>query len=64
MGRADGREAHRPQQRWRCPARAYLDGKLQLDPYVTHRLRLEEINTGFDDLRAWRGIWSVITFDA
>jgi S-(hydroxymethyl)glutathione dehydrogenase/alcohol dehydrogenase len=43
-------------------ARAYLEGKLQLDPYVTRRLRLEEINCGFDDLKAGRGIRSVIQF--
>ncbi|HEY6979374.1 Zn-dependent alcohol dehydrogenase [Reyranella sp.] len=44
-------------------ARAYLDGKLQLDPYLTRRLQLEEINAGFDDLKAGRGIRSVIVFD-
>lgn len=44
-------------------ARAYLDGKLQLDPLVTRRIRLEDINQGFDDLRAGRAIRSVIVFD-
>lgn len=43
-------------------ARAYLDGALQLDAYVTRHLKLEEINAGFDDLRAGRGIRSVIQF--
>ncbi|MBS0224145.1 MAG: Zn-dependent alcohol dehydrogenase [Proteobacteria bacterium] len=43
-------------------ARAYLDGALQLDPYVTRHLKLEEINAGFDDLRAGLGIRSVIQF--
>lgn len=43
-------------------AKAYLDGKLDLDAYVTRHLRLEEVNSGFDDLRAGRGIRSVIMF--
>jgi S-(hydroxymethyl)glutathione dehydrogenase/alcohol dehydrogenase len=43
-------------------ARAYLDGKLRLDPYVTRHLKLEEINAGFDDLKAGRGIRSVVMF--
>ena len=45
-------------------AKAYLDGKLLLDPYVTRHLELEEINAGFDDLKAGRGIRSVVMFTA
>jgi S-(hydroxymethyl)glutathione dehydrogenase/alcohol dehydrogenase len=45
-------------------AKAYLDGKLLLDPYVTRQLKLEEINAGFDDLKAGRGIRSVVMFTA
>ncbi len=37
--------------------------QLHLDPYITRRIRLEEINAGFEDLRAGRGIRSVIMFD-
>jgi S-(hydroxymethyl)glutathione dehydrogenase/alcohol dehydrogenase len=43
-------------------AKAYLDGKLELDAYVTRHLQLGEINDGFEDLRAGRGIRSVIMF--
>lgn len=43
-------------------AKAYLEGKLQLDPYVTRRLTLGDINSGFEDLRNGRGIRSVVMF--
>lgn len=43
-------------------AKAYLNGTLQLDPYVTRHIRLEEINDGFADLKAGKGIRSVIGF--
>jgi len=52
----------RPARDFPLLARAYLDGKLDLDPYVTRRMKLEEVNSGFEDLRAGRGIRSVITF--
>ena len=42
---------------------AYLGGTLNLDGLITRRIRLEEINDGFDDLRAGRAIRSVIVFD-
>jgi S-(hydroxymethyl)glutathione dehydrogenase/alcohol dehydrogenase len=44
-------------------SRAYLDGALDLDGLITRRIALEEINDGFDDLRAGRAIRSVIVFD-
>jgi S-(hydroxymethyl)glutathione dehydrogenase/alcohol dehydrogenase len=44
-------------------AQAYLDGKLQLDEYITSRIRLDDINRGFDDLRQGRGVRSVVMFD-
>jgi S-(hydroxymethyl)glutathione dehydrogenase / alcohol dehydrogenase len=44
-------------------SRAYLGGTLDLDGLITRRIRLEEINDGFDDLRAGRAIRSVIVFD-
>jgi S-(hydroxymethyl)glutathione dehydrogenase / alcohol dehydrogenase len=45
-------------------AQAYLDGKLLLDEYITRRIRLEDINQGFDDLRQGRGVRSVVSFDS
>jgi S-(hydroxymethyl)glutathione dehydrogenase/alcohol dehydrogenase len=52
----------RPNRDFPMLARAYLDGTLQLDPYVTRHIRLEEINEGFADLKAGKGIRSVIGF--
>lgn len=43
-------------------AQSYLDGHLQLDPLITKRIKLENINEGFDDLRHGRAIRSVIQF--
>jgi S-(hydroxymethyl)glutathione dehydrogenase/alcohol dehydrogenase len=45
-------------------AQSYLDGTLLLDELITARIHLDEINAGFDDLRAGRSVRSVITFDA
>jgi S-(hydroxymethyl)glutathione dehydrogenase/alcohol dehydrogenase len=43
-------------------ARSYLEGRLKLDELITRRIRLEQINEGFDDLRQGRAIRSVIVF--
>jgi S-(hydroxymethyl)glutathione dehydrogenase / alcohol dehydrogenase len=43
-------------------ARSYLRGDLFLDELITQRIALDEINRGFDDLRAGRAIRSVIVF--
>jgi S-(hydroxymethyl)glutathione dehydrogenase / alcohol dehydrogenase len=43
-------------------ARSYLRGELKLDGLVTQRIALDEVNRGFDDLRAGRAIRSVIVF--
>jgi len=40
----------------------YMDGKIQIDPMITHRLPLDEINTGFDLMRAGKSIRSVVVF--
>jgi S-(hydroxymethyl)glutathione dehydrogenase/alcohol dehydrogenase len=40
----------------------YAEGKLSLDRLVSHRISLEEINTGFDLLRQGSALRSVITF--
>jgi S-(hydroxymethyl)glutathione dehydrogenase/alcohol dehydrogenase len=44
-------------------ARSYLSGALNLDELISRRICLDEINSGFDDLRARRGVRSVIMFD-
>jgi S-(hydroxymethyl)glutathione dehydrogenase / alcohol dehydrogenase len=43
-------------------ARSYLRGELLLDQLITQRIALEDINRGFDDLKAGRAIRSVIMF--
>ncbi len=43
-------------------ARSYLLGELQLDGLITQRIGLDDINRGFDDLKAGRAIRSVIVF--
>ena len=40
----------------------YLDGKLDLDGFVSHRLTLDEVNRGFELMEAQDGIRSVIRF--
>jgi S-(hydroxymethyl)glutathione dehydrogenase/alcohol dehydrogenase len=40
----------------------YMDGKIQIDPMITHVLDLEEINKGFDLMHAGESIRSVVVF--
>ena len=40
----------------------YLDGKIQIDPMITHRLTLDEINKGFELMRAGESIRSVVIY--
>jgi S-(hydroxymethyl)glutathione dehydrogenase/alcohol dehydrogenase len=40
----------------------YLDGKLDVDPFVSHYLTLEEVNRGFELMERQDGIHSVIRF--
>ncbi len=42
----------------------YLDGKLKLDDMISRRISLEEINEGFDDMKAGEVARSVIVFDS
>jgi S-(hydroxymethyl)glutathione dehydrogenase/alcohol dehydrogenase len=42
----------------------YVQGKLDLDPFISHRLTLDQVNEGFDLMEAQDGIRSVIVFDA
>ena len=41
----------------------YMDGKIQIDPMITHVLKLEEINKGFDLMHAGESIRSVVVYD-
>jgi len=40
----------------------YMNGKIQIDPMITHRLKLEEINKGFDMMHAGESIRSVVVY--
>ena len=40
----------------------YMNGKIQIDPMITHVLTLEEINKGFDLMHAGESIRSVVVF--
>jgi S-(hydroxymethyl)glutathione dehydrogenase/alcohol dehydrogenase len=39
-----------------------MNGKIEIDPMITHRLTLEEINKGFDLMHAGESIRSVVIF--
>jgi len=40
----------------------YLQGKIDIDPMITHSLKLEEINKGFDLMHKGESIRSVVVF--
>ena len=40
----------------------YVRGELALDPFVSHRLKLDDVNKGFDLMHEQDGIRSVIQF--
>lgn len=40
----------------------YMDGKIEIDPMITHQLKLEEINKGFDLMHAGESIRSVVVY--
>ena len=40
----------------------YMDGKIQIDPMITHVLKLDEINKAFDLMHAGESIRSVVVF--
>ena len=40
----------------------YMDGKIQIDPMITHTMPLEDINRAFDLMRAGESIRSVIVY--
>ena len=41
----------------------YMEGKIAIDPMITHILSLEEINKGFDLMHAGESIRSVVVYD-
>lgn len=40
----------------------YMAGKIQIDPMITHRLKLDEINKGFELMHAGESIRSVVVY--
>ena len=40
----------------------YMDGKIEIDPMITHTLKLDEINKGFDLMHAGESIRSVVVY--
>ncbi len=40
----------------------YMEGKINIDDLITHQLKLDEINKGFDLMHAGKSIRSVVTF--
>ena len=40
----------------------YMDGKIEIDPMITHLLKLEDINKGFDLMHAGKSIRSVVVY--
>ena len=40
----------------------YMDGKIEIDPMITHTLPLEDINKGFDLMHAGESIRSVVVY--
>ncbi len=52
--------AARPARDFPWLAQLYLDGRLDLDSLITHRLALGEVNAGFDGMRRGEGVRAVI----
>jgi S-(hydroxymethyl)glutathione dehydrogenase/alcohol dehydrogenase len=42
----------------------WLEGEIDVSPLISHRLRLDEVNCGFELMEAQDGIRSVIVFDS
>jgi S-(hydroxymethyl)glutathione dehydrogenase / alcohol dehydrogenase len=42
----------------------YMDGKIEIDPLITHTMPLDKINDAFDLMHAGKSIRSVVLFDA
>ena len=41
----------------------YLDGRIDIDPFISHRISLDEVNRGFELMEHQDGIRSVIAFN-
>jgi len=41
----------------------YLDGEIDVDAFVSHRLTLEDVNRGFELMEHQDGIRSVLVYD-
>jgi S-(hydroxymethyl)glutathione dehydrogenase / alcohol dehydrogenase len=41
----------------------YLEGRIDVDPFISHRITLEDVNRGFELMERQDGIRSVIIFD-
>jgi S-(hydroxymethyl)glutathione dehydrogenase/alcohol dehydrogenase len=39
-----------------------MDGKIEIDPMITHKLKLEEINDAFDLMHKGESIRAVVEF--
>jgi len=53
----------RPRRDFPLLAQAYLDGKIDLDSLISRRIKLEDINAGFEALKRGETIRSVVMFD-
>jgi len=53
----------RPARDFPWLAQLYLDGELRLDELITRRIRLPEINEGFEAMRRGEGIRTVVMLD-
>jgi S-(hydroxymethyl)glutathione dehydrogenase/alcohol dehydrogenase len=40
----------------------YLSGKIEIDPMITHTLRLDDINKGFEMMHSGESIRSVVVY--
>jgi S-(hydroxymethyl)glutathione dehydrogenase/alcohol dehydrogenase len=40
-----------------------MAGEIDLDRQITHRLSLDQVNEGFDLMRAGKSVRSVVTFE-
>jgi S-(hydroxymethyl)glutathione dehydrogenase/alcohol dehydrogenase len=40
----------------------YMDGKIAIDPLITHKLKLAEINDGFDRMKRGESIRSIVVY--
>ena len=40
----------------------YMDGKIEIDPMITHQLKLDDINRGFEMMHAGESIRSVVVY--